>query len=111
MLDLFEVVDVDMSWKVSVLVAAAWLLAAAIPVPPSSATAVAATAAEVMILRIPGSPFMVTRTCYGRVTGPLALMTWWKATGALVCEHLPALLRAPMARMLSWYFPPPVIPA
>src|SRR5215472_6260581 len=40
------------------------------------------------------------RTCYGRVTGPLALMTWWKATGALVCEHLPALLRAPMARML-----------
>jgi len=46
-LDLFEVVDVDMSWKVSVLAAVAWLLAAAIPVPPSSATAVAATAAEV----------------------------------------------------------------
>jgi len=48
---------------------------------------------------------------YGRVTGPLALMTWWKATGGLACEHLPALLRAPMARMLSWYFPLPVIPA
>ena len=47
---------------------------------------------------------------YGRVTGPLALITWWNATGGLVFEHLPPEL-APMARMLSWYFPLPVIPA
>ena len=50
------------------------------------------------------------RTCYGRVTGPLALMTWWNATGGLLFEHVPPEL-APMARMLSWYFPLPVIPA
>jgi len=37
-------------------------------------------------------------------------MTWWKATGGLLFEHLPPEL-APMARMLSWYFPLPVIPA
>src|SRR5262249_3532122 len=38
---------------------------------------------------------------YGRLTGPLALITWWKATGGLFCTHLPPEL-APMARMLSW---------
>ena len=37
----------------------------------------------------------------GRVTGPVALITWWKATGGLVFEHVPPE-RAPMARMLSW---------
>ncbi len=37
---------------------------------------------------------------YGRLTGPLALMTWCHATGGLLCEHLPPE-RAPMARMLS----------
>ena len=47
---------------------------------------------------------------YGRVTGPLALMTWCHASGGLLCEHLPPT-RAPMARMLSWYLPLPVIPA
>src|SRR5580700_766431 len=26
---------------------------------------------------------------YGRLTGPLALITWWKATGGLFCTHLP----------------------
>lgn len=46
---------------------------------------------------------------YGRLTGPLALITWWKATGGLFCTHLPPDF-APMARMLSWYLPLPVIP-
>ena len=35
------------------------------------------------------------------VTGPVALITWWKATGGLVFEHVPPE-RAPIARMLSW---------
>ena len=39
---------------------------------------------------------------YGRVTGPLALMTWCHATGGADWEHWPLLLRAPMPRMLSW---------
>src|SRR5580693_4419737 len=46
---------------------------------------------------------------YGRLTGPLALITWWKATGGLFCTHLPPDV-APMARMLSWYLPLPVTP-
>ena len=35
----------------------------------------------------------------GRLTGPLALMTWCHASGGLLCEHFPPV--APMARMLS----------
>ncbi len=50
------------------------------------------------------------RLGYGRLTGPLALITWWKATGGLFCTHLPPEL-APMPRMLSWYVPLPLIPA
>jgi hypothetical protein len=44
-----------------------------------------------------------------RVTGPVARMTCWKATGGMRCEHLPADL-APMPTMLSWYLPLPLIP-
>lgn len=37
---------------------------------------------------------------YGRLTGPLALMTWCHATGGWLIVHLPPE-RAAMARMLS----------
>jgi hypothetical protein len=47
---------------------------------------------------------------YGRLTGPLALMSWCHATGGLLCVHLPPEL-APTARMLSRYVPVPLIPA
>ena len=57
--------------------------------------------------RQPGGPQILA--AYGRLTGPLALITWWKATGGLLCVHLPPDV-APMARMLSWYLPLPVIP-
>jgi hypothetical protein len=44
-----------------------------------------------------------------RVTGPEARMTRWKATGGVVCEHLPPDF-ARIARRLAWYLPSPVIP-
>jgi transposase len=46
----------------------------------------------------------------GSDTGPDALMICWKVTGGLDCEHLPPDL-APIARMLSWYVPWPLMPA
>jgi hypothetical protein len=37
-------------------------------------------------------------------------MTWWNATGGLFFTHVPPDF-APIARMLSWYLPLPLIPA
>ena len=51
-----EVAEVVMSWKCSVPLAAAWVLAAASPAPPIMAAAAATVAAEARILRITGSP-------------------------------------------------------
>ena len=41
---------------------------------------------------------------YGRLTGRIALITWWNAAGGLDCEHLPPE-RCAMARMSSAYRP------
>jgi hypothetical protein len=49
--------------------------------------------------------------CYGRVAGPWALMICSNATGGLLREQLPLELRAATARILSRYFPWPLIPA
>ncbi len=43
-------------WKCSVPLAAVWVLAAAIPAPPITVAAAAAVSAEMIILRIAGSP-------------------------------------------------------
>jgi hypothetical protein len=51
------VADVLISWKCSVLVAPAeWVLAAAIPAPPSAAVAAAAAIVAVMVLRMTRFP-------------------------------------------------------
>ena len=65
-----EVADVLIIWKCSVPLATECVPAAAIPVPPSRAVAAAATAADVMILCITGSPSVAGRCRPNRHTRP-----------------------------------------
>ena len=79
-----------------------------VPLPGFPAGAAGARLPPPLRQRQPGG--LAVLAGYGRLTGPLALMTWWKATGGLLCVHLPPE-RAPIPSAVNWYLPLPLIPA